>query len=374
MTDSHPDDHSPRPVPVEARGHDHPLVSVVIVSWNALPIVRKCLPSVVRTDHPSFEIVFADNASTDGTADWVENAYPDVHVVRHDENLRFTRGNNSAVRQARGRYVVLLNNDVEVDPGWLTPLTDRMESDPSIGAVQPKLLQMDDRTRFEYSGASGGYLDRFGYPFTRGRVFFHLEEDHGQYDDAGPVFWATGAAVMFRRDVYEAAGGLEECFDMHMEEIDLCWRLQRAGYRIEVVPASVIHHIGGASLPAASPEKAYLNFRNNLLTLYRNWPRRIWLRRFPVRGLLDVLAIVRALAAGRPREGLAILRAYRDAHRMRSTFLAGLPPPAPGQDPDHALEVDTPYSGSIVLDYFLVGRKRFSSLPARRFRSGYLSP
>ncbi|NNF03019.1 MAG: glycosyltransferase family 2 protein [Rhodothermales bacterium] len=350
-----------------------PSVSVVIVSWNALDIVRRCLPSVVRTNHPSFEIVFADNASTDGTPDWVEANHPGVRVIRHSENLRFTRGNNAAVRQARGRFVVLLNNDVEVDPDWLSPLVDRMEADPSIGAVQPKLMQFDDRDRFEYSGASGGYLDRFGYPFTRGRVFFTMEDDAGQYDQAGPVFWATGAAVMFRTEVYVAAGGLEESFDMHMEEIDLCWRLQRAGYRVEAVPESVIWHIGGASLPSTSSEKAYLNFRNNLLTLYRNWPRRVWLRRFPVRAILDVLAVLRAILAGRPRESAAIVRAYRDAHRMKSSFTASLPPSAPGADAD-SVEVDTPYEGSIVLDYFLFGRRTFSELPRSRFRGGYLRP
>lgn len=351
---------------------DSPQVSIVIVSWNALDIVQACLPSVIRTEHPSFEIVFADNASTDGTAEWIERTHPQVRVIRHEQNLRFTRGNNSAVRHARGRYVVLLNNDVEVDPGWLRPLTDRMDSDPSIGALQPKLLQFDDRSRFEYSGASGGYLDRFGYPFARGRIFFHLEEDRGQYDAAGPIFWATGAAVMFRKDVYVAAGGFEEVFDMHMEEIDLCWRLLRAGYRVEVVPDSVVYHIGGASLPAASPEKTYLNFRNNLLTLNRNWPRRIWMRRFPVRAMLDVLAIGRALAAGRPRESLAIVRAYLDAHRIKSSMRAGLPPPAPGVERHAPIEVDTPYSGSIVLDYFVSRRKRFDELPAGRFRGGVL--
>jgi GT2 family glycosyltransferase len=249
-----------------------------------------------------------------------------------------------------------------------------MESDPCIGAVQPKLLQFDDRTRFEYSGGSGGYLDRLGYPFTRGRVFFHLETDHGQYDDAGPVFWASGAAVMLRRDVYEAAGGLEEAFDMHMEEIDLCWRLQRAGYTIQVEPRSVIHHIGGASLPASSPEKTYLNFRNNLLTLYRNWPSRVWLRRFPIRLALDGMAILRALFSGRPRESVAVIRAYADAHRLKGAFRSGLPPRPDGSPADPPADVDTPYRGSIVVDYFLRGRRRFGELPADGFRTGFLRP
>ena len=343
-----------------------PRVSIIIVSWNALPLLKQCLPSVVATDYPNLEIILADNASTDGSAEWVRSAFPSVKVVRHPENWLFCRGNNAALPHASGEYVMLLNNDVEVPPGWLRPLVRSMENHPMAGAIQPKLLQYDDRTRFEYAGGAGGYLDRFGYPFTRGRVFFTMEDDHGQYDDPRDIFWATGAAILLRRSALEEVETLDERFEMHMEEIDLCWRLHRAGYRVLAEPASTVYHIGGGSLPQGSPRKAYYNFRNSLLMLYKNLPPAEWRKVFPVRIALDGLAAVRALASGRPKEAAAILRAYRDAHRMRRHYTDQ----RPGSNEE---SVRPPYRGSIVLDYFVRNRKHFHDLPADRFRSRYRS-
>src|SRR5690606_12693527 len=247
-----------------------PRVSIIIVTWNALPLLRQCLPSVVATDYPDLEVILADNASTDGSAEWVAGAYPHVRIVRHPENWAFCRGNNEAVPHATGDLVLFLNNDVEVPPDWLRPLVRVLVEMPDVAAVQPKLLQYADRDRFEYAGASGGFVDRLGYPFTRGRLFFTLEDDHGQYDDARDVFWATGAALLVRRSALDEVGLFDERFFMHMEEIDLCWRLQRRGYRVRVEPASRVYHIGGASLPQGNPRKTYYNFRNNLLLLYKN--------------------------------------------------------------------------------------------------------
>ncbi len=337
-----------------------PRVSIIIVSWNALPLLQKCLPSVVATDYPDFEIILADNASTDGSSAWVEATFPQVRIVRHPENWLFCRGNNAAVPHATGVYLALLNNDVEVPPGWLRPLVDAMEAASDVAAVQPKLLQYDRRDCFEYAGASGGFLDRFGYPFARGRVFFTLEDDRGQYDDARDVFWATGAALLLRRSALDEVGLLDERFVMHMEEIDLCWRLRRRGYRVRVEPKSRVYHIGGGSLAPGDPRKVYFNFRNSLLLLYKHLPPARWRATFPLRLALDVLAGLRALLAGRPREAAAIVRAYRDAHRLRRAYAAERP--RPGEP-----AVLPPYRDSIVFDYFARGRRRFSDLPEARF-------
>lgn len=338
-----------------------PRVSIIIVTWNALPLLKMCLPSVVATRYPDFEIILADNASTDGSAEWVAATYPDVRIVRHPENWAFCRGNNEAVPYASGEFILFLNNDVEVPPDWLQPLVDAMVSDASVAAVQPKLLQYHLRDHFEYAGASGGFLDALGYPFTRGRIFSTMEPDEGQYDDARDIFWASGAAIMLRRSALDEVGLFDERFVMHMEEIDLCWRLQRRGYRIRVIPASEVYHVGGGSLPSHSPHKAYLNFRNNLLLLYKNLPPALWPATFRKRVALDGLAITRALASGRPREAAAILRAYADAHTMSSLFDAERR--APSERP-----VLPPYKGNIVFDYFARRRHRFSDLPVENFR------
>ncbi len=338
-----------------------PRVSIVIVTWNALPLLQRCLPSVAATDYPDLEIILADNASKDGTATWVAEQFPAIKIVRHPENWAFCRGNNEAIRHTTGEFILLLNNDVAVTPGWLTPLVEAMQAHPDVAAVQPKLLQYDDRRRFEYAGASGGFLDAFGYPFTRGRLFFTMEEDAGQYDDARDVFWATGAALLLRRKTLDTVGLLDERFFMHMEEIDLCWRLWRSGWRVRVEPRSEVYHIGGASLPQGDARKAYYNFRNSLLMLYKNLPPRHWRQVFAARLALDGAAAARALAAGRPGEAAAIARAYRDAHHLSKHY-------ADQRPSENEAPVLPPYRGSVVVDYFLRGRKRFSELPAARFR------
>lgn len=331
-------------------------VSIVIVSWNALDIVRKCLPSVLDTDFDGFEIIFADNASSDGSAEWVETHHPEVRVVRHPENWGFARGNNEAVKHANGDLVVLLNNDVEVHPGWLSPLVRHLDTCPDVGAAQPKLLQYDHRESFEYSGAAGGFLDRWGYPFARGRIFDVLETDEGQYDGIADIFWASGTCMMVRREAWDALGGLEESFFMHMEEIDLCWRLRRSGFRISCVSEAVVFHIGGASLPASSPKKTFLNFRNNLLMLHRNLPPAEWRRVLLGRVMLDTVAMVRSLVTLNPGDAGAILKAYVSAHRMKG-------------DIQHSVSgnVPLPYRGTIVWDRFVRGAKRFSDLSQERF-------
>lgn len=338
---------------------DTPRVSIIIVTWNALPLLKQCLPSVVATDYPNLEIIVADNASDDGSAAWVESEYPAVKVVRHPQNWRFCKGNNRAVPYATGDYILLLNNDVEVPPGWLRPLVEAFETDPEIGAAQPKMLQYDDRNRFEYAGGAGGFIDRVGYPFTRGRLFDTMERDRGQYDTPTDIFWASGAAIMMRRRALQQVGLLDERFDMHMEEIDLCWRMQRAGYRIRYVPESEVYHIGGASLPKDAPEKTYLNFRNSLLMLYKNLPPRAWRRTFAERVLVDVGALAQRVGKGQLRHATAIVRAYAHAHRMRTSFQQGT----------GGCVVRPPYQSWVAMDYFALRRRTFAELPVACFDS-----
>lgn len=336
-------------------------VSIVIVSWNARQLLEQCLPSVCATRYPDFEIIVADNASTDDSVAWLQSNHPDVRVVQHPENWAFARGNNEAIAHTTGDLIVLLNNDVEVTPDWLQPLVDRMVREPALGAVQPKLLQYTDRSMFEYAGASGGFVDAFGYPFTRGRVLFHLEADRGQYDDARDVFWASGAALMIRRTAWDAAGGLDEHFVMHMEEIDFCWRLWRAGWRVAVQPSSTVYHIGGASLPQGSPRKTFLNFRNNLLMLYKNLPNGPFYRILLARTGLDVLAGLRFLITGSPGEAWAIARAYWAAHWEKGRYRT--------DRPSKTDVIPLPYRGFLLWDWFIRGRRTFSALPASRFIS-----
>ena len=336
-----------------------PRVSVIIVTWNGRVLLQRFLPSVLATDYPDVEVVVADNASGDGTEEWLAEAHPEVVVARHPENWLFAKGNNAAVPRASGDVLCFLNNDVEVPPGWLTPLVDARGT-PGVVAVQPKLLQHDDRQRFEYAGASGGFLDALGYPFTRGRLFDTLEPDEGQYDDARDIFWATGAALVVRREAFEAAGGFDESFGMHMEEIDLCWRLQRAGGRIRVEPTSEVYHLGGASLPQGDPRKAYYNYRNGLVMLAKNLPAPERRRVLRARRALDAVAAVRARASGNPAEADAIRRAWADVRQILPTLSS---PPA--NEPP----VLPTYRGRIVVDYFARGRRRFSDLPSSRFSS-----
>ena len=339
-----------------------PRVSIIVVTWNALPLLKQCFPSVAATRYEPLEIVLADNASDDGSAEWVRERFPAVRVLRYAENALFCRGNNQAIPHTSGKYVLLLNNDVAVPPDWLDPLVDEMEACDDIAAVQPKILQYEDRSTFEYAGAAGGFVDRLGYPFARGRIFFRMEKDRGQYDAPRDIFWASGAAILLRRSALDQVGLLDERFEMHMEEIDLCWRLQRAGYRIRAQPASEAYHIGGGSLRRGSIRKTYLTFRNNLLMLRKNLPESEWKRVFAARCALDAAAAARTLARGRPVEAAAIMRAYTDAHRMKDA------PDRSGEPTETLAKTVLPtYRNSIVADYFVRGRRRFDALPQKAF-------
>ncbi|HEX6982234.1 MAG TPA: glycosyltransferase family 2 protein [Balneolaceae bacterium] len=289
--------------------------SIIIVSWNALSLLKDYLPSVAATDYPEFEIILADNASTDGSKKWVREHFPDIKIAAFDENHGYCGGNNRAAPYATGDILLFLNNDVRVEPNWLDGLADCFDDDPEIAAVQPKMLSDEQPEYFEYAGAAGGFLDRFGYPFCRGRIFDTVEKDHGQYDNQTNIFWASGAALAIRREAFTAAGGFDEDFEFHMEEIDLCWRLWTNGYKIQFCPESIVYHLGGGSMPMGSPRKVYYNYRNNLKMLWKNCSIDTLYWRFPIRYCLDVAASLRSLVNADWQEFKAIIRAHCDFWR-----------------------------------------------------------
>lgn len=296
-------------------------VAVIILNWNGEKLLREFLPSVVaNTDTSIADVIVADNGSTDGSRELLRKEFPQVKLLEFDENLGFAGGYNRALRETGYRYTLLLNSDVETPAGWLTPLHDFMEAHPDAAACQPKILSYKQKEKFEYAGAAGGFIDRNGYPYCRGRIFDTVEDDNGQYDTPVEVFWATGAALMVRTDLYEKAGGLDECFFAHMEEIDLCWRLLLMGHTLWCVPASHVYHLGGGSLPAANPRKTYLNFRNNLLLLHKNLPAADLRGALLRRRLLDTVAWAKFILTLDLPNASAILRAHRDFRRMRREY------------------------------------------------------
>ena len=296
-------------------------ISVVILNWNGAAMMRRFLPSVVKCS-PEADIVVADNASTDDSLQMLADEFPEVKTVVFDKNYGFAEGYNRALESITTPYVLLLNNDVEVTPSWLQPLLTFMDSHPEAAACQPKLLSESQRDRFEYAGASGGFIDWLGYPYCRGRLFSEVEQDLGQYDEPLSVFWATGAALLIRTALYKEVGGLDARFFAHQEEIDLCWRLKSRGHTIWCIPQSTVYHVGGGTLNQSNPRKTFLNFRNNLLMLYKNLPQGelqyvlIW------RYFLDHLAALKMLLTGQADEARAVRQARREFNRISNQFEA----------------------------------------------------
>ena len=298
-------------------------LSVVILNWNGRKVMERFLPSVVKsTVSPDVSLIVADNGSTDDSVAWLRERFPEVEVMELGENYGFAEGYNRAIRKVESPYIVLLNSDVETPEGWWEPLLDFMESHPESGAVQPKVLAYRERGKFEHAGAAGGLLDRLGYPYARGRVLFYTEEDKGQYDSdmATEVAWASGACMMVRRRAYLEAGGLDSDFFAHMEEIDLCWRMRLAGYRVYALTSSAVYHYGGASLAYGNPRKTYLNFRNNLLMLYKNLPDRRLRAVMAYRFLLDYIAAFQMLLSGRPADFRAVVKARSEYSHIKHEF------------------------------------------------------
>ena len=335
-------------------------VAVVILNWNGREMLVKYLPRVLEYSRNEAAVIVADNDSSDDSVAYLDNYSKAVRVIQLEENYGFAEGYNRALKQVDADYYVLLNSDVEVTHHWLTPMIEFMDSHPDVAACQPKLLAVADKDSFEYAGASGGYLDRYGYPFCRGRVFEMVEQDRGQYDVAADVLWATGACLMIRSADYWAAGGLDGRFFAHSEEIDLCWRLRIMGRRICCLPDSVVYHVGGGTLPKNNPLKTFLNFRNNLTMLYKNLPDGELRRVMRIRRWLDYLAAVKTLVLDRSLADFkAILRARREYRRWRHDFDADRrriqAMRIPADIPEHRRY-------SILWQYYARGRKTFGAI------------
>ncbi len=332
-------------------------IAVVILNWNGLKMMQEYLPRVVEStcafggedSGDSAFVVVADNGSTDGSLEWLEANFPQVATIPLDRNYGFTGGYNRAFKEIEADYYVLLNSDIDVPEGWLDPLFEFMEENPEAGICQPKILSIADRGAFEYAGACGGFIDRFGYPFCRGRILSNIEKDNGQYDEPAEVFWATGACMMIRASLYHHLGGLDESFFAHMEEIDLCWRAKLLGYQVWCIPQSKVYHLGGGTLPNDSPRKLYLNYRNNLLLLYKNLPEKIRAGRIATRKCLDAASAAVYLLTGRWHCFSAVCRAHRDYRKMKKVV-----DPSPFEEESNNIGL---YDKSIVLNFFLSGKK-----------------
>lgn len=295
-------------------------LAIVILNYNGEEMLKRFIPTLLNCSEDA-EIVVADNASDDNSVVTMQRCHPEVRIITLQKNWGFAEGYNRALKHVDAKYYLLLNSDVEVTEGWLDPLLSIMEADPSIAACQPKLLDYKRKTHFEYAGASGGFMDCYGYPYCRGRIFDTVEEDKGQYDTPCEIFWATGAALLVRSNCYWEVGGLDGRFFAHMEEIDFCWRLRARGHRIVCIPQSAVFHVGGATLSRSNPRKTFLNFRNNLLMLYKNLPAQRLRRVMMMRAFLDYVAAVKFLLSGDIKDFKAVVKARREYRKMRHDFL-----------------------------------------------------
>jgi GT2 family glycosyltransferase len=338
-----------------------PEVAIVILNWNGKNYLERFLPSVLASTYPNKKIIIADNASTDDSIVFLQQHFSQVQIIQNECNEGFAKGYNSALKKIDSKYYVLLNSDVEVSPNWIEPIITLMEQQENIAACQPKILAYNNKTQFEYAGASGGWIDRFGYPFTRGRVFDDCETDTGQYEDVQECFWASGAAMFVKANIFHQLGGLDEYFFAHQEEIDFCWRAQLSDYKIFVQPASVVYHVGGGTLPKGNSKKIYLNYRNNLIMLYKNisWQQKIW--KIPYRIALNKIAALKGLCSGDGGYFIAVLKAHLHFigwflfHKKESLFVK-----------NKTAKLGGWYNGNIVWAYYLHKKKRFFEIVAHK--------
>lgn len=342
-------------------------VAVVILNYNGKKYLQQFLPLVIKYSAGS-KIIVGDNASTDDSVDFLKTNFPNVRLILQSTNEGFSKGYNSVLRQVEAEYYVLLNSDVEVTENWIPPIIELMEQEPSIAACQPKILSYHNKDYFEYAGAAGGFIDILGYPFCRGRIFNTLEKDHGQYDGISRIFWATGACLFIRAEIYHQFKGFDDHFFAHMEEIDLCWRLNKAGFKIMFLSQSKVYHIGGGTLPKDNPHKTYLNFRNSLLMLFKNTPKNRRSQILTVRLCTDLLAAIHFLVTGNVGASKAVLKAYYTFFFRLKKVKAEI-----------SLETDNSFqsrqfgifNGSIIVEHFLKKKKVFSDLKFKNTRRGY---
>jgi GT2 family glycosyltransferase len=333
-------------------------VAIVILNWNGLHFLKEFLPHVKEFSKGA-EIIVADNASGDDSVKWMEQNHADVRIIKLSSNTGFAGGYNKALKEIEADVYVLLNSDVLVTENWLEPVLDVMKNDPAIAACQPKIRSYSDRKLLEHAGAAGGFIDHLGYPFCRGRIYNTLEVDNDQYNDTREIFWATGACLFIRSEVFHACNGFDEDFFAHMEEIDLCWRIHHRGYKIMVEPSSVVYHVGGGTLPRSNPRKTYYNFRNNMLMLHKNLLPGKWRKVFMIRLLMDGLAGLKFLLSGHPADCASVIKAhfyfYRNYSRRKKIR------EAEQQNITHP-GIPGIYKNSIVFDYYISGKKHFSEL------------
>ena len=296
-------------------------VAIVILNWNGKKLLEQFLPSIVRFSSELADIYVADNASTDASVSFVKQHFPSVNIVENAINGGYAKGYNDALQSIQADIYCLINSDVEVTEGWLEPVLKVFETENNTAIIQPKILDFKDKSKFEYAGAGGGFIDLYGYPYCRGRVFNHLETDSGQFDDATKIFWASGACFFIRSEVYDALGGFDEDYFAHQEEIDLCWRTQNEGFEIQYIGTSAVYHVGGATLQESNPRKTFLNFRNSLLSIIKNVPKQWFLFVVFSRLILDGIAGVKFLFELRPIHTWAILKAHISVYANFYKFL-----------------------------------------------------
>jgi GT2 family glycosyltransferase len=337
-----------------------PKVAIVILNWNGVEHLRTFMPFVTASEWSNLEIVLGDNASTDSSVEFIKGRYPQVTVIQNDQNYGFTGGYNRVLQKVDADYYILLNSDVEVPSGWIKPVIGLMESDPLIAVAAPKIKDYNQKGHFEHAGAAGGFIDEFGYPFCRGRMFFEIEEDSGQYDRSDEVFWASGAALFIKKKYWDEAGGFDDRFFAHMEEIDLCWRLKNMGYKVMYCAGSEVFHVGGGTLNTENPFKTYLNFRNNLLLLKKNLPywRSVYV--IGIRYWMDLMALLRFINEGKKKDAGAVSKAH--VNFLRNVFKREHVKITSGR-----AKLKGMYKRSIVLDFFVKKKHIFTKLDPKDF-------
>lgn len=328
--------------------------AVVILNWNGKKLLEQFLPSIVQFSSELADIYVADNASSDDSVSFVKEHFPSIQIIENATNGGYAKGYNDALQSIKADIYCLINSDVEVSDGWLEPVLDLFEKEPNTAIIQPKLLDYKDKSKFEYAGAGGGFIDLYGYPYCRGRVFNNLEVDEGQFDDITNIFWASGACFFVRSEVYDKLGGFDEDYFAHQEEVDLCWRTQNEGYDIKYVGTSTVYHVGGATLQESNPTKTFLNFRNSLLNVIKNVPKRWFLFVVFSRLILDGIAGIKFAFELRPVHTWAVIKAHLSLYKNFYKFLKK----RRKLQKKHSYNLHT----SIVWQYFILGRKTFKRL------------
>lgn len=339
-------------------------VSVVILNWNGKKLLEEFLPIILKyTNSDIADIVIADNASTDNSLSFIRQHYPHLSTIELSENYGYADGYNQALKQIHTEYSILLNSDVEVTANWLEPLINFLDINTNVAAVQPKILAQKNKDYFEYAGAAGGFIDKYGYPFCRGRIFDSVEKDVNQYDEPIDIFWASGACLAIHTDIYKQTGGLDSSFFAHMEEIDLCWRLNARGLKIACIPQSIVYHVGGATLTEESPKKTFLNFRNNLLMLYKNLGEKEFKHIYKIRFVLDYIAAIQMLTKGKFKNAKATHQAHIEFNKMKKHFNKSR---KENLDKRTSQNISSVFPKSVLWQFFIKGHKTYDSLIWRK--------